>query len=93
MRSDHAKQRGDEGRPVQIAFNDAQRAGLSNLFMQSDGRFVVRGPRAREHVFENSGVLVTSLVRSNKLHQRKILRKERTPATEQQFIEFKEVIK
>jgi hypothetical protein len=36
---------------------------LSNIFVQSDGRFAVRG------------------------------RKERTSATEQQFIEFKEVIK
>lgn len=93
MRSDHSKQRGEEGRPVQVAFNNAQSVNVSNLFVQSDGRFVVRGSKAREHIFESSGELVTSLVRLNKLHQRKIQRKKRQPVTEQQFIEFKEVIK
>ena len=93
MRSDHSKQRGDEGRPVQTAFNDAQRATQANIFIQADGRYVVRGPRAREHIFERSGELVASIVRSNKLHRRKVMRGERQSVEAQQFNEFKEVIK
>lgn len=92
MRSDHSKQRGEEGRPVQIAFNDAQRAKQSDVFVQMDGRFIVRGPRAREHIFEVTGELVTSLVRSNKLHQRKITKSERSPATAQQFEAFRALV-
>lgn len=93
MRSDHSKQRGEEGKPVQIAFNDAQCAKISAVFVQLDGRYVVRGPKAREHVFEATGELVTSLVRAKKLHQRKISKGNRTPATAQQFEAFKEIIK
>ncbi len=93
MRSDHSKQRGDEGRPVQVAFNDAQKVSQSSLFVQLDGRYIVRGAQAREHVFEKTGELVTSLVRSNKLHQRKVSKGERVPVTAQQFNEFRETIK
>ena len=93
MRSDHSKQRGGEGRPVRIAFNDAQKAKQSDVFIQIDERYVVRGLRAREHIFEKTGELITSLVRSNKLHQRKLTKSERHPVTAQQFEEFKEGFK
>lgn len=92
MRSDHSKQRGEEGRPVQVAFNDAQIAKPSDIFVQLDGRYVVRGPRAREHIFEKTGELVTSLVRVKKLHQRKVSKGNRIPATAEQFAAFKETI-
>lgn len=52
MRSGHSQQRGDEGRPVSQAFNDAQRARQSDVFIQPDGRYVVRGIGGREHIFE-----------------------------------------
>ena len=93
MRSDHSKHRGDEGRPVQVAFNDAHRATHSDVFVQSDKRYVVRGPRGREHIFEQTGELVTSLVRSKKLHQRKVSRGERHPITAEQFEQFQEIFK
>ena len=93
MRSDHSRQRGEEGRPVQIAFNDAQRAKQSNVFVQTDQRYVVRGPNSREHIFEPTGELVTSLIRSKKLHQRKVLRGERSPITVEQFEQFREIFK
>ena len=58
LRSDHSKQRGDEGRPVQVAFNDAQRARQADVFIQADDeRYVVRGDRGREHIFEPNGEL------------------------------------
>ena len=93
MRSDHSKQRGEEGRPVQVAFNDAKSAKPSDIFVQPDGRYVVRGPRAREHIFEKTGELVTSLVRAKKLHQRKVRAGTRTQVTAEQLEAFREVIK
>ena len=91
MRSNHSRQRGDEGRPVRVAFNDAQRAKRSDVFIQTDERYVVRGLHGREHIFEKTGELVTSLVRSQKIHQRKVLKGERYPITTQQFEQFKEI--
>jgi hypothetical protein len=90
MRSDHSKERGDEGKPVQEAFNDAQRARLADVFIQSDKCYVVRGQRGREHIFEDDGELVTSLTRPHKAHLRKIHRGERRPITEAEFTQFKE---
>lgn len=91
MRSDHSRERGDEGRPVQAAFNDAQRARPANVFIQPDDRYVVRGQREREHIFEANGELVTSLNRSNKAHLRKLQRQERRPVSEAEFIQFKKI--
>lgn len=93
MRSDHSKQRGCEGRPVRVAFNDAQKAGQADVFVQADGRYVVCGLHSREHISEKTGELVTSLVRSNKLHKRKVAKQDRFPVTPQQFNDFKEVVK
>jgi hypothetical protein len=93
MRSDHSKQRGEEGRPVQVAFNDAQRARQADVFVQPDGRYVVRGLRGREHIFETSGELVTSLVRPQKAHQRKVIQGERQFISIQQFEQFQEIFK
>jgi hypothetical protein len=50
-RSTHARIRQTEGRPTGAAFQDAQRARQVDVFMQSDGRYVVRGDRGREHIF------------------------------------------
>ena len=92
MRSDHSRERGEEGRPVREAFNDAQRARMADVFVQPDGRYVVRGSRGREHVFEIDGELVTSLVRSNAAHLRKLRFAERRPITEAEFTQFQEVL-
>lgn len=93
MRSRHSEDRGDEGRPVGPAFNDAQRAKQSDVFIQPDGRYVVRGVKEREHIFETDGELVTSLNRSNKAHILKIRRGERRPITEAEFEGFQEIFK
>ena len=92
-RSDHARQRAGQGRPVGSALQDAHRAGRNDVFVQADdGRFVVRGPRGREHVFEPDGLIVTSLNRSDAAHQAKISRGERTSVTEEEFNRFKGLI-
>jgi hypothetical protein len=91
MRSDHSRQREEDGRPVREAFRDAENARQADVFMQLDDRYVVRGNKGREHIFENTGELVTSLVRSNKAHQRKLARRERYPVNNEQFKKFQEI--
>ena len=92
VRSDHSRERGEEGRPVREAFSDAQRARSADVFVQPDGRHVVRGSRGREHIFEPDGELVTSLVRSNAAHLRKLRSSGRRPITESEFSQFQETL-
>jgi hypothetical protein len=77
---------------VREAFSDVQRARPADVFVQPDGRYVVRGSRGREHIFEADGELVTSLVRPHQAHLRKIQRGERRPATESEFTQLQEII-
>jgi len=93
MRSNHSRDRGDEGRPVGPAFNDAQKAKSSDVFLQADDRYVVRGANSREHIFEPTGELVTSLVRSQKAHQNKLRRGERRFLSHEEFAAFQEKFK
>src|SRR5438874_13362117 len=61
-RSEHARLRSRQGRPIGQVVNDVQRAGPNDVFVQpEDGRYVVRGPNAREHVIEADGEHVTSV--------------------------------
>lgn len=89
-RSDHAQKRASQGRRTGPAFNDARNARPSDVFVQPDGRYIVRGPRGREHVFEPDGEHVTSIDRSQSAHQGKVLRGERLPATSDQYETFQE---
>ncbi len=75
------------------AFNDAQRAKPTDVFIQPDARYVVRGSRGREHIFEPDGELVTSFERSHKAHLAKLRRSERRPLTDVEFEIFQEIFK
>jgi hypothetical protein len=90
-RSDHAVQRGKEGRRTGPAFGDAQRARQSDVYKQPDGRYVVRGRNGREHIFEPDGTHVTSIDRPKAAHEGKVDRGERRPVTEQEFEEFQKI--
>lgn len=90
-KSDHAEQRKNEGRPTSTAFSDVQRAALNDLFLQADGRYIVRGLKGREHIFEANGELVTSYHRSHQMHLTKIRDGERQPMTVEQYLSFKEM--
>lgn len=92
-RSEHAEQRKNEGRPVASAYIDAQRATQNDIFLQSDGRYIVRGPRGREHIFEASGELITSLRRDHRTHLSKVRSGARYPISDAQFAAFKEIFK
>jgi len=90
--SEHAKERSAEGRRTGPAFGDAQRARQADVYVQPDGRYVVRGPRGREHIFERDGTHVTSIDRSARAHQGKVDGGERMPITSDEFERFKEIL-
>lgn len=92
-KSDHAEQRKSEGRPVSTAFIDGQRATQNEIFLQIDGRYIVRGQKGREHIFEATGELITSYHRSHQTHLAKMRNGERQPVTSEQFVIFKEIFK
>lgn len=93
MRSDHSRDRGEQGRPVQQAFNHAQKARQSDVFIQPDSRYVVRSTGGQEHIFEPNGELVTSINRPHKAHLRKLRQGERRPITLEEFVIFQELFK
>ena len=92
-RTDHARSRQAEGRPIGTAFQDAQGARQVDVFVQPDGRYVVRGSRGREHVFDTDGVHITTLRRSQSAHETKLTRGERQPITREAWTRFQEFFK
>ena len=85
-RSEHARLRSCEGRPVGEVKSDIQRAGQRDVFVQTDDRrFVVRGPRGREHVIEPNGIHVTSVRRPDAAHQARLRGGTIRAATDDEF--------
>ena len=72
-RSEHARLRAGQGRPIGEVLNDVQRAGPGDVFVQpDDGRFVIRGSKGREHIIEANGEHVTSIRRPDAAHQARL---------------------
>lgn len=93
IRSGHASLRSGQGRPIGTVLNDVQRAGKGDVFVQpDDSRFVVRGPKAREHIIEPDGEHVTSLRRPDAAHQARLRDVKIRPATEEEFQRLKALI-
>ncbi|MBC7814746.1 MAG: hypothetical protein H7175_26555 [Burkholderiales bacterium] len=91
-RSSHAKRRAEEGRRTGPAFNDAQRAQKSDVFIDVETlRYVVRGTRGREHVFEMNGQLLTTIDRSNSAHLRRLRYGNIRELTDEEFMKFQEL--
>ncbi|MCU0706064.1 MAG: hypothetical protein MUF18_19045 [Fimbriiglobus sp.] len=92
--SDHARLRSTQGRPIGQVVNDAQRAGPNDVFVQpEDGRFVVRGQSAREHVIEPDGEHVTSIQpRTDSAHRKRLRDGTIRPATPEEFARFKSFV-
>lgn len=91
--SAHAQERAAQGRRTGPAFSDAQRARQADVFVQQDGRYVVRGPRGREHIFEKDGTHVTSIDRTASAHQGKVTKGERVPISAADFERFQEIFR
>jgi hypothetical protein len=92
-RTAHFRARQAEGRPTGTAFNDVRRARQGDVFVQPDGRYVVRGPRGREHIFDADGTHITAVRRSQSAHELKITRGERLPITREGFERLKEILR
>jgi hypothetical protein len=91
--SKHARLRSGQGRPISQVVNDVQRASRNDVFVQvEDQRFVVRGPRGREHVLEKDGELVTSLRRSDAAHEARLRSGVIRSATDEEFRELKQFL-
>jgi hypothetical protein len=92
-RSEHARLRFGQGRPIAEVVNDVQRAGPRDVFLQpDDGRFVVRGARGREHIIEANGEHVTSVRRPDAAHQARLQGGTIRPATAEEFQTLKRLI-
>lgn len=89
-RSGHARLRSGQGRPIAQVINDVQRVGPQDVFVQpDDSRYVVRGPKSREHVIEAGGEHVTSVRRSDAAHQARFRAGVIRPATAEEFQRLK----
>jgi filamentous hemagglutinin len=60
-RSEHATIRSTQGRNVNTAINDVQRARPADVLLQNDGRWVIRGQNGRAHILESNGEIVTTM--------------------------------
>lgn len=89
--STHSKLRARQGRPIGRVVNDVQRAGPNDVFVQpEDGRYVVRGPNAREHVIEPNGEHVTSVQpRTDAAHKARLRAGTIRPATAEEYERLK----
>jgi hypothetical protein len=64
------------------------------VFVQADdGRFVVRGPKGREHIIEENGEHVTSVRRPDSAHQARLQDGTIRPAKDLEFQKLKGFIK
>ena len=92
-RSKHAALRSAQGRPIGTVVNDIQRAAPGDVFVQpDDSRFVVRGPKGREHIIEANGEHVTSLRRPDAAHQARLRDGAIRAATEEELQALKAFI-
>jgi hypothetical protein len=92
-RSSHAKLRAGQGRPIGTVVNDIQSAGPKDVFVQpEDNRFIVRGPKGREHVIEPDGEHVTSLRRPDAAHQARLRDGTIRLATEEEIQKLKALV-
>ena len=51
-KGNHAELRSSQGRNVSNAINDLEKARPSDILIQDDGRFLIRGANGRIHVME-----------------------------------------
>jgi hypothetical protein len=67
-------------------------ARQSDVFMDVETeRYILRAIRAREHVFEMDGELVTSIDRSNNAHLQRLKNGRIRAVTDEEFAKFQEL--
>lgn len=93
-RRDHARLRATHGRPISEVVNDIQRAGPRDVLIESNkDRFVVRGPKGREHILEQDGEHITSVRRPNAAHQARLRAGTIRAATDEECQKLKAFVK
>ena len=93
-RSEHAVIRSSDGRSVGTVVNDIQKARDADIFIQSDGRYVIRGQGAREHIIEANGIHITTVNGRSKASHNNILRNGgRRFATQEEINAIKSFVK
>ena len=92
--TDHSRLRSRQGRPIGQVVNDVQRAGPGDVFVQvEDGRYVVRGPKGREHIIEADGEHVTSIrPRTDAAHKARLRDGTIRPASDEEFQRLKDMV-
>ncbi len=81
-RSNHAKIRYQQKRPISLAVQDARSADLQKFFYDSEAdTVIVLGSRGRVHIFSSEGVHVTSLVLDKNAINRRLRQQRWVPAT------------
>lgn len=88
-KGEHAKLRGAEGRPVGSTLQDLNNSRPSDLLVQDDGRWVIKGPNGRVHVLESDGEIVTSFKNPSQNTGRRISEGRWSYPTSEQISEFK----
>lgn len=86
-RSDHAVLRTSQGRNVHMAINDLNKAKPADVYMQEDGRYIIKGAGNRVHVLEPDGEIVTTMNNVTNFKKR-VARNQYMPLTESQKVEF-----
>ncbi|WP_051107662.1 RHS repeat-associated core domain-containing protein [Paenibacillus fonticola] len=91
-RSEHAVLRSKEGRPVGSAINDVQKARQSNVLVQGDGRWVIKGDNSRIHIVEADGSqVITSFKNPSKNTNMRIQDGRWIRPSEAELQQFKEI--
>ena len=85
---EHAKIRNAEGRPVGLVVNDIQTARPSDILVQDDGRWVIKGGNGRIHILEPNGEVVTSFSNPNANTNSRIQRGEWARASQDELKKF-----
>lgn len=94
-RTDHAKLRAEQGRPIGTAVQDAQRARPSDVFIDNrNGNFVVRGSKGRESWITQGGRVDSGTsTRTNAAHLNRVRDGTIRPATSEEFGKLKDLLR
>ena len=85
--SGHAEIRGSQGRNVNTAINDLNKVKPSNVYLQDDGRYVIKGSNGRVHIMEPDGEIVTTMNNVTNFNKR-VSSGRYVPLTEEQKADF-----
>ena len=85
--SEHAEIRGSQGRNVNTAINDLNKVKPSNVYLQDDGRYVIKGSNGRVHIMEPDGEIVTTMNNVTNFNKR-VSSGRYVPLTEEQKADF-----